>query len=633
MDLALIKQRLNGELDSFLRGLFPEGKKHGTEFVVGSISGEPGESLKIKLSGSKAGIWSDFATGDGGDILDLVTAKRGGTFADNLRYLTGYLGIKEPKAYKKIYAACKKPPNLVKPKETVLTYLSERGLSLFTLDAYKIGQLTKHQIKVNGSNTESDCVAFPFFDCGGELRMIKYLALVRDNGKKVIWTGADARPTLYGWHAIDPKARSVIICEGEINAMSWHEYGFNALATPRGAGKGAKHEWIAEEWDELGRFEDIILDFDNDEAGREAINDLIERLGRHRVRVIQKEDLAPDINDRLRAKAPKDEIQALLDCARSIEPDNLKPAVHFMPAVMNLFYPGDDPIGWQLPFTGFDNFRLRLSELSIWTGFNFHGKTSLLSQVTLHLLSQEMEKVMVVSPELRPERQLERLIRQLTGAKLPEREYIERSLNWLTGRYWLYNQTGPLKVDEIFETAEYAIKRYGVRFLIVDSLMKLGLGVEDWSGQKLLTERFHTFALQQNIHIALVAHPRKEANEAVPPTRHSVAGVGHITDLADTVMVVWRNIAKHRKLSEHYNLLKNGLESPLNVETFKALPDAKLLVEKERNGDGDLHTVALWYDWQSMQYRTEPHGAVSRPIVILPPVPTGEPTDDEEIIF
>jgi putative DNA primase/helicase len=72
-----LKQRLNCRLKEALYHLFPAGKIVQNTFVIGNIYGEPGDSLKIELSGSKTALWHDFATGDGGDILSLWGAVYG----------------------------------------------------------------------------------------------------------------------------------------------------------------------------------------------------------------------------------------------------------------------------------------------------------------------------------------------------------------------------------------------------------------------------------------------------------------------------------------------------------------------------------------------------------------------------
>ena len=52
--------------------LLPHGRRDGQEWRCGSLAGEPGQSLAVHLVGGKAGVWSDFSSGERGDALDLV---------------------------------------------------------------------------------------------------------------------------------------------------------------------------------------------------------------------------------------------------------------------------------------------------------------------------------------------------------------------------------------------------------------------------------------------------------------------------------------------------------------------------------------------------------------------------------
>ena len=70
-DARELKQRLIDSLDAVLTYLFPAGKHRGKQFIVGDLEGNPGKSLVVELAGSRAGMWMDFATGEGGDILDV----------------------------------------------------------------------------------------------------------------------------------------------------------------------------------------------------------------------------------------------------------------------------------------------------------------------------------------------------------------------------------------------------------------------------------------------------------------------------------------------------------------------------------------------------------------------------------
>ena len=72
-----IRAELLARLESVLATLFPAGKKRGGKFLVGDVLGSPGDSLEIVLDGDKAGLWTDRATGDGGDIFALIAAHLG----------------------------------------------------------------------------------------------------------------------------------------------------------------------------------------------------------------------------------------------------------------------------------------------------------------------------------------------------------------------------------------------------------------------------------------------------------------------------------------------------------------------------------------------------------------------------
>ncbi|CAJ0781085.1 hypothetical protein LMG18090_01274 [Ralstonia mannitolilytica] len=72
-----VRAALLARLESVLDTLFPAGKKRRGKFVIGDILGSPGDSLEVVLDGDKAGLWTDRATGDGGDVFDLIAAQAG----------------------------------------------------------------------------------------------------------------------------------------------------------------------------------------------------------------------------------------------------------------------------------------------------------------------------------------------------------------------------------------------------------------------------------------------------------------------------------------------------------------------------------------------------------------------------
>ena len=77
MNAKELSQRMAGEAASIAQYLLPGGKRKAGEWVAGSTSGEEGQSLSVRLTGAKAGVWADFASGEKGDLLDLWAAVRG----------------------------------------------------------------------------------------------------------------------------------------------------------------------------------------------------------------------------------------------------------------------------------------------------------------------------------------------------------------------------------------------------------------------------------------------------------------------------------------------------------------------------------------------------------------------------
>lgn len=96
-----IAQMLNERVDILAPQLLPNGRAIGPYFCVGSIEGEPGQSLKIHLKGAKRGKWSDYTRteserGGTGDMLTIIELSlKGGDKAEAVRWAKGWLGIGE----------------------------------------------------------------------------------------------------------------------------------------------------------------------------------------------------------------------------------------------------------------------------------------------------------------------------------------------------------------------------------------------------------------------------------------------------------------------------------------------------------------------------------------------------------
>lgn len=94
LDFKQIAARALEQIEAICLHWLPAGKKAGPEWEIGDRHGTPGKSLKVHLSGGKAGMWSDFSTDDkGGDLVSLVAFVDGCTQLDAARKLAQFLGI------------------------------------------------------------------------------------------------------------------------------------------------------------------------------------------------------------------------------------------------------------------------------------------------------------------------------------------------------------------------------------------------------------------------------------------------------------------------------------------------------------------------------------------------------------
>lgn len=96
-DITALSQRLAQRAESFCRTYLDNGRQVGGYWIVGDAENAPGRSLFVRLSGldgghSAAGRWTDAATGEYGDLLDLLARRlrslsMGDTLAEARRFL------------------------------------------------------------------------------------------------------------------------------------------------------------------------------------------------------------------------------------------------------------------------------------------------------------------------------------------------------------------------------------------------------------------------------------------------------------------------------------------------------------------------------------------------------------------
>lgn len=198
-----------------------------------------------------------------------------------------------------------------------------------------------------------------------------------------------------------------------------------------------------------------------------------------------------------------------------------------------------------------------MGDLTTWTGKRGEGKSTVLSQVMLDAI-EDGWKVCAYSGELRADRFQYWADLQAAGkdyvkeyydhAKDRQVYYVPQDIrnrihSWYSGKYWLYDNTASSTDEEItiFKVFETAAKRYDCRVFLVDNLMTADYGrtsdSDFYRQQSRFVGQLVSFAKKHNVHVHLVAHPRKTAGSV---GNDDVAGSADITNRADNVISIGR---------------------------------------------------------------------------------------------
>jgi twinkle protein len=431
---------------------------------------------------------------------------------------------------KKVY---KPPESTVSPAtKKVEDYLRLRGFSKATWERRNVGEV--------GGN-----IAFPYFE-NGELVLMKFRKpeKYKGNGRKA-WREEGGKPVLWGMDLCDT-SKPLCICEGEYDAVALDEAGVeNVVSVPSGA---SDLTWIETCWEWLEQFNKIILWGDNDDAGKEMVRKVILRLGEWRCAVVKSPH--KDANVSL-VREGKEATKRYVDQAQPVPINGLLELADVKPVDNSKI----ERVKTNIKMLDVSIGGLLFGELSVWTGRNGEGKSTLLSQLLLETVDQGYG-VCAYSGELRADRfqywanlqaagkeNIQTYFDDVRQADIP---YLTKDTNksireWYRSKFFLYDNTTHPEENGILKIFTYAAKRYDCKVFLVDNLMTSRFDAASdndfYRAQSRFVGELVHFAKAYNVHVHLVAHPRK-TKEAL--TKEDVQGSGDITNRADNVFAVAR---------------------------------------------------------------------------------------------
>lgn len=477
----------------------------------------------------------------------------------DIRYAFGEVGVKT----KGQYRYPKEVP--VNDKASAYKYLGLRGISKQTMDNADVRE------------DEHGNIVFNYYDTNDVLCLVKYRPshkIDKSKGEIKTWCqkDADTSPLLFNMNRVNI-SEPLLITEGEIDCLAAIEAGYsNAVSIPFGS---QNFQWIEYNWDWLEQFENIIICSDNDEAGVKMRKEAIPRLGSWRTRYIEiphtyklknaaKTVSMKDLNEVLYYMG-KEAVINLIENAQ----DPGVPSVVNVSEVQDVDIDEMDGIDTGIKELDVEIMKLFYGTLTIVSGLPGSGKTSFLSQLMCSSLQQN-KPAWMFSRELPCWMQKSWLnyimagnhhINEMTdrnGAKYYKvSPYAKDMINKAYDKQWfLYRDDWSNKIDDLLQSMEDSVRKYGTKLLILDNLMTIDIGADESSELTKQTEcvtKLIQFAMKYSVAIVLVAHPRKMP-KGEDVGIYDVSGSSNIVNLAHRTIGLRRIDQKQEKDSHNVSL-------------------------------------------------------------------------------
>jgi len=392
---------------------------------------------------------------------------------------------------------------------------------------------------------DGDVLRFHYFNKSGQVCAAK----VKTKDKEFYWDGKNTDNQLFGQHLFPDKGTRLTIYEGELDAVS----GYAAMPTwphvslPNGAA-GAKKD-LQKVLDLIQGYDEIVLFFDNDEAGIKATDECAQLFSAGKVKIARLEKYK-DASDACQAGDLEAVRRAIWD-AKTYRPDGIVDAKSLLEQIITPSPPADH----EYPFRGLNDrlHGIRYGELVTITAGSGIGKSSFCRELAVHLLNNG-ERVGYLALEESNQRTALGLMSASVGKALhlgeqtkDELEYAYNSTiaNW---NLFLFDGFGSYDPDTIYSRIEYLACGLECRIVFLDhlSILLSGLDGDERRMIDVTMTKLRSLVERTGIALFLVSHLRRTQNdknheEGARITLGQLRGSAAIAQLSDGVIALERD--------------------------------------------------------------------------------------------
>lgn len=393
----------------------------------------------------------------------------------------------------------------------VVSAIPDRKISSVTCEKYQVtvtydanGKIEKHHYPYY--NTET-----------GELTASK----VRDVSTKGFRaTGVMQGTGLFGQNICRGRGKFLTITEGELDAMSVYEmFGkkFDVVSLRTGAAGAVKEVKEQLEW--LEGYDQIVLCFDQDKAGKLAEEQVKDLFSPNKLRICKLPQ--KDASEMLVGNHIQEFVQHWWD-AKVYRPDGIVAGSDTWDTLVNKRNVKSVPYPWE----GLNEITRghRPYELVTVTSGSGMGKSQFIRELEYDLLGRTKENIGVLALEEDVARTTLGIMSVAANRPLHLEEdtpvdnlrpYWEKTLG--TGRYYLFDHWGSTSADNLLSRVRYMAKALDCRYVILDHLSIVVSSQENGDERKAIDEimtKLRALVAETGITLFLVSHLKRTTGTA-----------------------------------------------------------------------------------------------------------------------
>ena len=425
--------------------------------------------------------------------------------------------------------------------------LTDRDISEATSKKYGVR-------RVISSTNEISQHIYPFFN-GNEIVGTKTRFV---ENKNFSFAGTYEGTGLFGEQLFrNTGGKYLTITEGECDAMACYELmqsKWACVSLKRGASGAVKD--IRESIEFVDSFDNVVICFDNDKAGREAARDVARILKPGKAKIMTFPNGYKDANDMLSQKKFQEFMSAWCE-ARTYTPSGILE----LSAQKKDWLHREVKESIAYPWEGLNKklYGLRKGELVTLTGGTGLGKSSVTRELEHWLIKNTEDNVGIVALEENWLRTADGIVSIEANDRiyLNERrgQYSEEQLMSLfekvipEGRVFIHAHLGATDIEEIFSKLRYIIVGCECKWVVVDHLHMLVNVLSEGDerrGIDMLMQRLRSLIEETGVGLILVSHLRRASGDkgheqGVEVSLSHLKGSQGIAQLSDCVIALERN--------------------------------------------------------------------------------------------